>query len=72
MLHVPSWEGRTRGNMPILEGTSNYVLNKAAAGHYLRSAYPGEVGNFGLAAHRRTKGNSFRYLPDLRRGDGKL
>jgi sortase A len=68
VLHVPSWAGQVRGQMPIKAGTSDHVLNTGAAGHYPETAAPGEVGNFGLAAHRRTRGNSFRLLPDLAPG----
>lgn len=69
VLIVPRWEGKTQNRMPILEGTSQSVLNQAAAGHYPDSQMPGELGNAALAAHRRTYGNSFRYINELKNGD---
>jgi sortase A len=54
--------------VPVLEGTSPDVLAKGF-GHFPRSADPGEVGNYALAAHRITHGEPLRHLPDLRPGD---
>lgn len=69
VLIVPRWDGLTRNAMPILEGTGQAILDQAAAGHYMTSQQVGEVGNFALAGHRRTHGNSFRHVDDLRYGD---
>lgn len=56
-MHVPAWRFMT---IPIKEGTSQAVLNTGAAGHYLGTAMPGQVGNFSVAGHRRTYGSNFR------------
>lgn len=69
MLIVPKWYGVTNNNMPILEGTSSDVLDQAAAGHYEDTQQVGEIGNFALAGHRRTNGNSFRRIDLLEEGD---
>ncbi|MCL2464295.1 MAG: class E sortase [Micrococcales bacterium] len=76
LLYVPSWMGdrgvygeTMNGVMPIKEGTGIAVLNTGAAGHYSGTALAGQVGNFAMAAHRRTYGNSFFHLPDLTAGD---
>ncbi|GAA3770303.1 class E sortase [Streptomyces phyllanthi] len=56
--------------VPVAEGISKQnVLNKGYAGHYPRTAQPGEAGNFALAGHRNTHGEPFRYINRLRRGD---
>jgi sortase A len=54
--------------VPVLEGTSTEVLSKGF-GHFTRTADPGEVGNYALAAHRVTHGEPLRRMPDLRPGD---
>lgn len=69
VLIVPTWYGKTNNTMPILEGTGLDVLDRANAGHYSETAQVGDVGNFSLAGHRRTHGNSFLYVPDLVEGD---
>ncbi len=69
VLIVPKWYEKTNNNMPIRSGTTPEILDQAAAGHYVDTAMPGEVGNFALAGHRRTHGNSFRYINDLEFGD---
>lgn len=69
ILIVAAWYGKTDNAMPILEGTDASVLDRAAAGHYTGTATVGQIGNFALAGHRRTHGNSFFYLPDLHAGD---
>lgn len=69
ILIVPKWYGLTENKMPIRSGISDGVLNQAAAGHYPYTAMPGEVGNFSVAAHRRTHGNSFRFINKLVPGD---
>jgi sortase A len=65
VLHVPAWAGLVRTDMPIKAGVSDPILATGAAGWYPDTAGPGEVGNFGLAAHRRTRGNSFLHTIDL-------
>ncbi|MFG2606714.1 class E sortase [Streptomyces sp. NPDC048514] len=71
ILHIP----RLDVVAPIAEGVSNKrVLDKGMVGHYgegaLKTAMPGaKTGNFGLAAHRNTHGEPFRYINRLSRGD---
>ena len=69
MLVVPKWYGVTNNNMPILEGTGSDVLDQAAAGHYPETQQVGEIGNFAIAGHRRTNGNSFLRIDTLEEGD---
>lgn len=69
VLIVPRWYGQTNNTMPIVEGTETALLDKAVAGHYPSTQQVGEVGNFALAGHRRTYGNSFRYVNELEPGD---
>lgn len=64
-MHVPAWHFMT---IPIKEGTSQAVLNTGAAGHYLGTAMPGQVGNFSVAGHRRTYGSNFRRVDILKPG----
>ena len=54
--------------VPVLEGTSSTILTKGY-GHFTKSADPGEVGNYALAAHRVTHGEPLRRMPELRPGD---
>ncbi|WP_240930502.1 class E sortase [Isoptericola sp. BMS4] len=68
-LIVPEWYGLTNNAMPVVEGTGQDVLDQALAGHYEKSQQVGEVGNFALAGHRRTHGNSFRHVDELEKGD---
>lgn len=65
-MHVPAWRYMT---IPIKEGTSQAVLNTGAAGHYLNTAMPGQIGNFSVAGHRRTYGSNFRRVDILKPGD---
>ncbi|MEU5424147.1 class E sortase [Streptomyces olivoreticuli] len=53
---------------PVLQGTGTDVL-KRGLGHYDRTAGLGETGNFAVAGHRRTYGDPFKDLPELRSGD---
>ena len=69
MLIVPKWYGVTNNNMPVIEGTGPDVLDQAAAGHYPDTQQVGEVGNFAIAGHRRTNGNSFLRIDTLEEGD---
>lgn len=66
MLHVPRWNYRV---MPIAQGTTPAVLNNGWAGHYPETQQAGEIGNFALAAHRRTYMNNFRRIDTLEDGD---
>lgn len=68
LLHVPSFSPGSRV-IPILEGVDDDVLNRGAAGHYPSTQSVGAVGNAALAGHRRTYGDVFLDLPELRRGD---
>lgn len=71
ILHIP----RLDVVAPIAEGVSNKrVLDKGMVGHYgegpLKTAMPSaKTGNFGLAAHRNTHGEPFRYINRLKPGD---
>ncbi|MFI7499366.1 class E sortase [Streptomyces sp. NPDC049687] len=71
ILHIP----RLDVVVPIAEGVSNKkVLDKGMVGHYgegtLKTAMPEDkTGNFGLAGHRNTHGEPFRYINKLQKGD---
>jgi len=65
VLVVPAWAGKTENRMPIVEGVTPDVLDRAFAGHYPQTATPGGLGNFSVAGHRRSYGNSFLHVPDL-------
>ncbi|MEU8590519.1 class E sortase [Streptomyces sp. NPDC048664] len=71
ILHIPKLDVVA----PIAEGTSKtQVLDKGMVGHYgeggLKTAMPdAKAGNFGLAAHRNTHGEPFRYINLLKPGD---
>ncbi|GHD18491.1 class E sortase [Streptomyces violarus] len=71
ILHIPKLDVV----VPIAEGTSNKgVLDRGMVGHYadgaLKTAMPGDKsGNFGLAGHRNTHGEPFRYINRLTPGD---
>lgn len=71
ILHIPKLDVVA----PIAEGTSKtQVLDKGMVGHYgegrLKTAMPdARTGNFGLAAHRNTHGEPFRYINLLKPGD---
>ncbi|MFQ6146253.1 class E sortase [Streptomyces seoulensis] len=71
ILHIPKLDVV----VPIAEGTSkSKVLDKGMVGHYgpgdLNTAMPdAKTGNFGLAGHRNTHGEPFRYINRLQAGD---
>ncbi|MEV6022911.1 class E sortase [Streptomyces sp. NPDC052036] len=71
ILHIPKLDVVA----PIAEGTSKTgVLDKGMVGHYgegsLKTAMPdAKTGNFGLAGHRNTHGEPFRYINRLQPGD---
>ncbi|RMI14103.1 class E sortase [Cellulomonas triticagri] len=69
VLTVPRWEGLTNNAMPVVEGTSQDLLDRALAGRYSSTQQLGEVGNTVLAGHRRSYGDSFRYVNRLEPGD---
>ncbi|MFJ1866590.1 class E sortase [Streptomyces sp. NPDC088097] len=56
---------------PVLEGTGTDLLKKGL-GHYPGSARPGGEGNFAVAGHRRTYGDPFKDVPELRPGDAVI
>ncbi|THA59229.1 class E sortase [Streptomyces sp. A1136] len=58
-------------NKPVLEGTGPDTLKKGL-GHYRGTARPGESGNFSVAGHRRTYGDPFKDVPELRPGDAVI
>ncbi|MEV0689215.1 class E sortase [Streptomyces sp. NPDC050388] len=71
LLHIP----RLDVVVPIAEGIdSKKVLDRGMVGHYaegaLKTAMPDEKeGNFGVAGHRNTHGEPFRYINRLEQGD---
>ncbi|MFE7214282.1 class E sortase [Streptomyces sp. NPDC057611] len=71
LLHIPKLDVV----VPIAEGISKpKVLDKGMVGHYgqgdLNTAMPdAKTGNFGLAGHRNTHGEPFRYINKLSPGD---
>jgi sortase A len=71
ILHIPKLDVV----VPIAEGTSKKkVLDRGMIGHYaegeLKTAMPdAKTGNFGLAGHRNTHGEPFRYINRLTKGD---
>lgn len=67
-LRVPTWGDKYR--IAIMEGVSEYgVLDTGSAGHYPDTAFPGQVGNFAIAAHRQTHGRPFWNIDQLKVGD---
>ena len=56
-------------NLPVLEGSSDAVLNKGVAGHYPNTASAGRVGNFAMAGHRVSHSGPFNYLDRVHKGD---
>ncbi|MEU9208816.1 class E sortase [Streptomyces sp. NPDC048415] len=71
ILHIPTLDVVA----PIAEGTSKtQVLDRGMVGHYgegaTKTAMPdAKTGNFGLAGHRNTHGEPFRYINRLKPGD---
>lgn len=66
VMHIPRWDWM---QIPLAQGTSQYILDQAFAGHYMDTQQVGEIGNFAVAAHRATYGNGFRYVHFLEPGD---
>lgn len=54
--------------VPLMRGTTDDVLS-SGVGIYDQAVDPGEVGNFSIAGHRITRGEPFRRLLELERGD---
>ncbi|GAA2043187.1 hypothetical protein GCM10009839_52820 [Catenulispora yoronensis] len=65
ILHIPRLGDKS---IPVVEGTSLDLLSRGV-GHYKDSVRPGRVGNFAVAGHRKTHGEPFRYLDEMRAGD---
>ncbi len=55
----------------IVEGADDASLEKGP-GHYVRTALPGQIGNFSVAGHRVGKGEPFLNLDKLRPGDSVI
>ncbi|MEY9890718.1 sortase A [Catenulispora sp. MAP5-51] len=69
ILHIPRLgSGIGAAGIPVLEGVGLDILNKAT-GHYPGTALPGQIGNFSVAGHRKTHGEPFRHLDEMRAGD---
>lgn len=66
LLHIPSWNWAVT---PLAEGAEQFVLDQGNAAHYVDSAQPGEIGNFSVAGHRRTAGDIFLLIDQLKEGD---
>jgi sortase A len=67
LLYIPRLRDKVWG-LPVIEGVGLDVLAKGA-GHYPRTAVPGQVGNFAIAAHRATHNEPFRDIDQLQVGD---
>jgi sortase A len=71
ILHIPKLDVV----VPIAEGISkSKVLDRGMVGHYdensVKTAMPEDkTGNFGIAGHRNTHGEPFRYINRLKPGD---
>lgn len=63
-LEIPSLDVDTI----VVEGTTPAAL-RAGAGHYPKTALPGEVGNVAIAGHRTTYGRPFNRMDELKPGD---
>lgn len=53
---------------PVLQGTDTDALTQGI-GHYVGTAFPGQVGNFAVAGHRTTYGKPFSDIALLQKGD---
>lgn len=65
-LEIPTI--RNPETWPVLDGVQQTEL-KQGVGWYPTTAMPGQPGNFAVAAHRRTWGDIFRYLNEIKTGD---
>lgn len=66
IVHIPRFGSDYA--IPLMETTSLDVL-RAGFGHFDMSAGPGERGNFAIAAHRITRNEPLRRMPELLPGD---
>ncbi|WP_455951733.1 class E sortase [Arcanobacterium haemolyticum] len=68
VIHFPSFgKSATRS---MAEGTTNWdILDHGGFGHYEGTAWPGEIGNFSLAAHRRGNGDALMFVEEFKPGD---
>jgi sortase A len=67
IMYIPRFgENYTR---PIVQGTSQDVLDTLGLGHYSNTAMPGAVGNFAVAGHRQTHGAVLDNIHTLVPGD---
>lgn len=66
ILTIPRFGDRYQ--VPILVGTSDYVLSRGV-GWYESTQLPGQIGNFAIAGHRITHGEPFARLLELQPGD---
>jgi sortase A len=53
----------------ISEGTTLGILDSLGIGHYLRTEFPGEPGNFAVAGHSGNKWTPFAKYQDVKPGD---
>ncbi|MGG5753946.1 class E sortase [Zafaria sp. Z1313] len=54
---------------PVTDGVGTEVLDHLGIGRYPQTQMPGELGNFGVAAHRQTHGQVFWDIDKLTDGD---
>ncbi|WP_216378619.1 class E sortase [Arcanobacterium phocae] len=68
VIHLPTMgKFATR---TISQGTSNWdILDHGGYGHYETTAWPGEIGNFSVAAHRRGNGDALWFVEKINPGD---
>ncbi|WP_406865375.1 class E sortase [Streptomyces sp. HUAS MG47] len=66
VMYIPRFG--SEWDWPVLEGTATGTLKKGL-GHYAGTARLGATGNFAVAGHRRTYGDPFKDVPELRPGD---
>jgi sortase A len=59
------WRVVKEGGQRVIE----WEVAEYAVGWHQNSAYPGQGGNIVLSGHHNAKGEVFRYLNDLNRGD---
>lgn len=68
VMYVPRFGADYKA--PLAGGTTRAgTLDRNRVGLYADAAMPGEVGNFSIAAHRRTYGGYFRHIDSLQLGD---
>ena len=67
-IYIPRFD---KGYVRLIgQGTFQKItLNKIGPGHYLSSQWPGQVGNFAVAAHRTSHGAPFNKIDTLKQGD---